>query len=51
MAGEPRLAALILAAVIDDHLHQPEARREDIEYVGGLFTLPLASGGIERDAR
>lgn len=52
LAGDPRVAALILAAVIDYHLHQPERRREDIEYVDGLFTLlRQASGAIERDAR
>jgi len=50
LAGDARLAALILVAVIDYHLHQPEARREDIEYVDGLFTLlRLASGAVERD--
>ena len=49
LAGDPRLAALILAAVIDYHLHQSEARREDIEYVDGLFTLfRRASGAIGR---
>ncbi|HET9191873.1 MAG TPA: hypothetical protein VFO21_03280 [Vicinamibacterales bacterium] len=47
LSGDARLAALILAAVIDYHLHQPEARREDIEYVDGLFTLlRLASGAV-----
>jgi hypothetical protein len=52
LAGDPRLAALILAAVIDYHLHQPEAHRENIEYVGGLFTLlRQASIAIERAAR
>ena len=51
LAGDARLAALILAAVIDYHLHQPEARREDIEYVDGLFTLlRLASGAVGREA-
>lgn len=40
------------AAVIDYHLHQPERRQEDVEYVDGLFTLlRQASGAIERDAR
>ena len=52
LAGDARLAALILAAVIDHHLHQPETRREDIQYVDGLFTLlRQAIGAIERDAR
>jgi hypothetical protein len=49
LAGDARLAALILAAVIDHHLHQPETRREGIEYVDGLFTLlRLASDAVER---
>ena len=30
---------LVLAAVIDHNLHQSDARREAIEYVGGLMTL------------
>lgn len=52
LAGDPRVAALIFAAMIDYHLHQPESRREDIESVDGLFTLlRQASGAIERDAR
>jgi hypothetical protein len=52
LAGDQRLAALILASVIDYQLHQPEARREGIQYVDGLFTLfRQASGAIGRDAR
>jgi hypothetical protein len=52
LAGDQRLAALMLAAVIDYQLHQPEARREGIQYVDGLFTLfRQASGAIGRDAR
>ena len=39
LAGDPRLAALVLAAVIDHNLYQAEARREDIEYVDSVFTL------------
>jgi hypothetical protein len=39
LAGDPRVAVLVLAAVIDHNLHQPDARREDIEYVDGLMTL------------
>ena len=39
LAGDPRVAVLILAAVIDHNLHQSDARREDIEYVDGLMTL------------
>jgi hypothetical protein len=30
---------MVLAAVIDYNLHQTEARRENIEYVEGLFRL------------
>ena len=52
LAGDALLAALILAAVIDYHLHQPETRREDIQYVDGLFTLlRQASDAVERAAR
>jgi hypothetical protein len=36
LAGDPRVAVLVLAAVIDHNLHQSDARREDIEYVDGL---------------
>ena len=39
LAGDPRVAVLVLAAVIDHNLNQSEARREDIEYVDGLITL------------
>ena len=47
-----RLAALILAAVIDYHLHQPATRREDIQHADGLFTLlRQASDAVERAAR
>jgi hypothetical protein len=50
--GDPRVATLVLAAVIDYHLHQSESRREDIEYVDGLFTLlRQASGAIGRGTR
>jgi hypothetical protein len=52
LAGDPRLATLILAAVIDYQLHQSESRREDIQYVDGLFTLlRQASGAIGRGTR
>jgi hypothetical protein len=37
--GDPRVALLILAAVIDYNLYQSGARREDIAYVEALFTL------------
>ena len=50
--GDPRVATLVLAAVVDYHLHQSESRREDLDYVDGLFTLlGRASGAILRDAR
>jgi hypothetical protein len=39
LAGDARLAALVLAAVIDYNLSQAEARREDIEYVEALVRL------------
>ena len=46
-----QLAVSREAAVIDYHLHQPEARREDIQYVRGLFTLwRQASDAVERRA-
>ena len=45
------MAVLILAAVIDDNLYQSEARREDIAYVDGMFTLfRQASAIIGRQA-
>ena len=39
LAGDPRLAVMVLAASIDYNLHQTQARRENIEYVEGLFRL------------
>jgi hypothetical protein len=39
LAGDPRVAVLILAAVIDYNLYQSEARREDIDYVNEMFAL------------
>ena len=39
LAGDPRLAVLVLAASIDYNLHQTQARRENIDYVEGLFRL------------
>jgi hypothetical protein len=39
LAGDPRVAVLVLAAVIDYNLYQSDARREDIEYMNGIFTL------------
>jgi hypothetical protein len=52
LAGDPRVAVLVLAAVIDHNLHQSDARREDIDYVHGLMTLfGQASDAIGREAR
>jgi hypothetical protein len=51
LAGDPRVALLVLAAVIDYNLYQSEARREDIEYVDGMFVLfRQASDKIGRPA-
>jgi hypothetical protein len=51
LAGDPRLAMLVLAAVIDYNLYQSDARREDIEYMDGMFTLfRQASDTIGRQA-
>lgn len=50
--GDPCVATLVLAAVVDYHLHQSASRREDLAYLDGLFTLlRRASGAILRDAR
>ncbi len=51
LAGDPRVAVLILAAVIDYNLNQSQARRENIEYMDGMFTLfRQASDTIGRQA-
>jgi hypothetical protein len=39
LEGDPRVAVLVLAAVIDYNLYQSKARREDIAYVNRIFTL------------
>lgn len=39
LAGDPRVAVLILATVIDYNLYQTEARREDMAYMDEMFTL------------
>ena len=39
LAGDPGVAVLVLAAVIDYNLYQSEARREDIQYVTEVFAL------------
>ena len=51
LAGDPGLAVLILAAVIDYNLSQSEARREDIGYMDAMFALfRQASDTIGRQA-
>ena len=39
LAGDPRVALLVLAAIIDYNLYESEGHREDIEYVDKVFTL------------
>jgi hypothetical protein len=39
LCGDPRLAALVLAAAIDFNLHQASHARERFEYVDGLLVL------------
>lgn len=39
LAGDPRVAILVLTAVIDYNLYQSEGRREDIAYMAEVFTL------------
>jgi hypothetical protein len=39
LSGDPRVAALVLAAVIDYNLFQSQSGREDIEYVERIFAL------------
>jgi hypothetical protein len=39
LAGDSRLAVMVLAAVLDYNLYQTDARREDIDYVEGIFRL------------
>jgi hypothetical protein len=51
LAGDPRVAVLVLAAVIDYNLYQSEGRREDIDYMDDMFTLfRQASDTIGRQA-
>ena len=38
LAGDPRLAVLVLAAVLDYNLHESDARREGRERLDDLFT-------------
>ena len=50
LSGDSRLAALVLAAVIDYNLSQSPARREDIEYMERIFALfRQATDAIRRD--
>jgi len=39
LVGDPRVALLVLAAIIDYNLYESEGHREDIEYVHGMFAL------------
>lgn len=39
LKGDPRLAVMVLAAVLDYNMYQAEARREDIGYVEEIFGL------------
>jgi len=48
--GDPRVATLVLAAVIDYHLHESESRREDIEY-GGRIVHAVPAGEWRRRSR
>jgi hypothetical protein len=51
LAGDPRVAVLVLAAVIDYHLYQSEGRRADIDYLHGMFTsFRQATDSIQRQA-
>jgi hypothetical protein len=52
LTGDPRVAVLVLTAVLDDSLHQAEARsRPDIAYVDAVFSLfRQASDAIRREA-
>jgi hypothetical protein len=39
LVGDPRVAMLVLAAIIDYNLYESEGHREDIAYVQGMFAL------------
>jgi hypothetical protein len=39
LAGDPRVALLVLAAIIDYNLYESAGHREDIAYVDGMFAL------------
>ena len=51
LAGDPRVALLVLAAIIDYNLYESPGHREGIEYMHGVFTLfRQASDTISRQA-
>ena len=51
LAGDPRVALLVLAAIIDYNLYESAGHREDIEYVHGMFALfRQASDTMSRQA-
>jgi hypothetical protein len=51
LAGDPRVALLVLTAIIDYNLYESEGHREDIEYVHRMFALfRQASDTISRQA-
>ena len=39
LAGDPRVALLVLTAIIDHNLYESAGHREDIDYVHGMFAL------------
>lgn len=51
LAGDPRVALLVLTAIIDYNLYESAGHREDIEYLHGMFALfRQASDTISRQA-
>jgi len=48
LTGNPRLAVLVLAAVLDYNLHESDARREGRERLDDLFTLFRQASGAAR---
>jgi hypothetical protein len=51
LAGDSRVALLVLAAIIDYNLYESAGHREDIAYVDGMFALfRRASDTISRQA-
>jgi hypothetical protein len=50
LTGDPRVAALVLAAVVDYQVYQSAGRRENLEYVTDMFSLlKEASDAIGRE--